>query len=215
MALDEFSIMPFGDGKPRWFKGTATPTAGTFNTGDIIFNSSPTGVGPSHWLCSAGGTTGGTWIADALTTQAAAAPNDGVTVYAVGDIVWNNAPIANSPSGWVCITAGVAVSANFLPFGQTNLLNQQTTTATSGTLSSAFSSIILNPASTGTYSLPNVTAYGAGSSLFLKNIASGSVTLTPLAANNYEATSIAAITLAQNAAVTLRSMGTTTWLKMA
>lgn len=213
MALDEFFITPFGDGAPRWFRGTAVPTAGTFFKGDIVFNSSPTGSGPSHWTCTLGGTTGGTWVADSLTALATAAPNDGVTVYAVGDIVWNSAPIANAPSGWVCQVAGVAATANFSPFGQTNTLNAQTTTATSGTLSTAFTQILINPASTGTYSLPNVTAYSAGSELFLKNIASGSVTLTPLGANNYEATSIAAITLTQNQVISLRSGGTTTWYK--
>jgi hypothetical protein len=110
----------------------------------------------------------------------------------------------------VATASGNGSAANFLPFGQTNLTYTLTTTATSGTLSSSFAMILLNPASTGTYSLPNVTAYSAGTALFLKNIASGSVTLTPLGANAYDA---AAITLAQNASVTLRSGGGTNWYR--
>ncbi len=131
--------------------------------------------------------------------------------YAAGDIIYNSAPSLTQPTGWVCTTGGVDSAVVFSPFGMAGAGNQLTTTATSGTLSSSYSMILLNPASTGTYSLPNVTAYAAGASLFIKNIASGSTTLTPLGANNYEATSIAAITLAQNARVTLRSAGTTTW----
>lgn len=212
MALDEFMQVPFGNGAPRWFLGTATPSGGTFYTGDIIFNSAPTGgASATFWMCRSGSTSGGTWIAQGQAATGSAAPNDSAVVWALGDIVWNSAPLPNAPSGWVCTTAGAGATANFTSFGEIGLLSTQTTTATSGTLSSAFSTILLNPASTGTYSLPNVTAYSSGARLFVKNIASGSTTLTPLAANNYEATSIAAITMAQNAKVCLLSGGGTTW----
>jgi hypothetical protein len=147
--------------------------------------------------------------------NAAAPPNDSSLSWQLGDIMWNNAPTANQPVGWICTTAGPGATANFTAFGKVGGVTAQTTTATSGTLSAGQSSIFLNPASTGTYSLPNVTSYPAGADLFIKNIASGSVTLTPLAANSYEATSIAAITLTQNQAVTLESAGTTVWYKRA
>ncbi len=142
--------------------------------------------------------------------NASAAPTDTGQNYQVGDILWNNAPSQGGPSGWVCTVAGYP--GTWISFGEIGLTATLTTTATSGTLSSAYSMVILNPASTGTYSLPNVTAYAAGAELFIKNIASGSTTLTPLAANGYDA---AAITLAQYAAITLRSAGGTTWYKQA
>ncbi len=142
--------------------------------------------------------------------NASAVPSDSTIYSEVGDIVWNNTPSMGAPTGWQCSVAGYPGTWIALaPYGGGSEL---TTTATSGTLSSSYSMILLNPASTGTYSLPNVTAYASGSSLFIKNIASGSTTLTPLAANGYEA---AAITLAQYAAITLRSAGTTNWYKQA
>lgn len=212
MAQSDFNFPPFGNGTPRWYLGTTYPTSGTYATGDVIFNSSPTGgAGTTFWMCASGNGSGGVWKAQGVAATGTAAPNDSTVTWTIGDIVWNSAPLVNSPSGWVCIVSGAGSSANFSSFGEIGLLNQLTTTATSGTLSSAYAMILLNPASTGTYSLPNVTAYAAGSALLVKNIASGSTTLTPLAANNYEATSIAAITLAQNAKVTLRSAGGTTW----
>lgn len=160
MAINDFSQAPWGNGRPKVYLGTAVPSNGAYNQGDII---------------------------------------------------WNSAPSITSPAGWICTTGGTDATVVFAQFGMAGGGAELTTTATSGTLSSAYSMILLNPASTGTYSLPNVTAFSAGSTLFIKNIASGSTTLTPLGANNYEATSIAAITLAQNARVTLRSGGTTTW----
>lgn len=141
--------------------------------------------------------------------NSSAAPTDTTQNWQVGDVQWNNSPTMGEPAGWVCTVAGYP--GTWLDFGAVGGSAELTTTATSGTLSAAYTMILLNPASTGTYSLPNVTAYAAGGTLFIKNIASGSATLTPLGANNYEATSIAAITLAQNAKVTLRSGGTTTW----
>ncbi len=137
-----------------------------------------------------------------------AAPTDTTQYYSLGDIVLNNTPSQGAPIGWQNTVAGYP--GTWVPLSQVGAAAELTITATSGTLSSSYSMLLLNPASTGTYSLPNVTAYAAGGVLFLKNIASGSVTLTPLAANGYDA---AAITLAQYGAITLRSGGTTNWYK--
>ena len=176
MAQNDFSFLPFGAGgipanansgtslaAPRWYQGTAIPTAGTYNVGDIVFNATP---------AAATTLTRNTW-------------------------------------GWVCTTAGTPGTWQVLysPALQTAV----TTTATSGTLTNGFRLTLINPATTGTYSLPDVSATLAGYEATFKNIASGSVTLTPLGSNGYA--DAAAITLAQFAAVTLLSNGTTIWYK--
>ncbi len=210
MAIDEFNFTPFGDGHPRWFRGSAYPTDGTYIAGDIVFNTSPTGTGPAFWFCVTGNSTGGVWVSQTINTAAAASPSDASVTWAAGSVVFNSAPTAAGPVGWIAQNAGAGSAANFLAFGQVNPTLPLTTTATSGTLSSAYFMILLNPASTGTYSLPNVTAYPGGSALFIKNLASGSTTLTPLAANGYD---VAAITLAQLASISLRSAGGTVWYR--
>lgn len=179
MAQNDYSFLPFGAGgipanensgtslpAPRWYSGTAAPTAGTYNAGDFVFNVTPSAQSGNTapvigWVCSAGGAPG-TWI----TLNAPANPA---------------API--------------------------------TTTATSGTLTGGASLTLLNPASTGTYTLPDASASTPGLVIRFKNIASGSVTLTPSGANNYADAS--AITLAQFGVVNLASVGTTTWYKAA
>ncbi len=204
MAQDEFFQTLFGNGQPRLFLGTSFPTTGTYYTGDIVQNSAPGPV--AFWVCTAGSTSGGTWLAvNIAQNSAAVTPASGT--FAVGDIVYNSAPAANAPFGWINTVAGSP--GTFVPLGFA-VNAALTTTATSGTLSSAYSMILLNPASTGTYSLPNVTAYASGAELYIKNIASGSTTLTPLGANSYD---VAAITLAQFASVTLRSAGGTVWYR--
>lgn len=179
MALNDYSYLPFGAGgipanenagvsvvAPRWYSGTAAPTSGNFNQGDVIWNP----------------------------TAAAASAFARMTV------------------GWVCTTGGVAGStAVFTPIYSAALQNTLVTTATSGTLTNGERLILLNPATTGTYSLPDASANLAGFEMTIKNLASGSTTLTPLASNNYA--DAAAITLAQFGAVTLLSNNGTTWYK--
>lgn len=131
----------------------------------------------------------------------------------VGDLVYNNAPLATKtfPSGWICVASGYPgtwSAFTLVPAG-----NTLTTTATSGTLTATNRITLLNPATTGTYSLPDVTLVGAGTVETFKNVASGSVTLTALATNSYA--DAAAITLAQFAVINLMSVGTTLWYKAA
>lgn len=176
MPLNDYSFLPFGGGgipanensgtslaAPRWYSGTAVPTAGTFSVGDTIYNVS----------------------------AAAASPFVRMTV------------------GWVCTTAGTP--GTWTPIYSSALQQTLITTATSGTLTNGQRLILINPATTGTYSMPDASANLAGFETTLKNIASGSVTLTPLASNGYA--DAAAVTLAQFAAVTLLANGTTTWYK--
>lgn len=91
-------------------------------------------------------------------------------------------------------------------------LPTQTTTATSGTLTNGLRLILLNPATTGTYSLPEASANYAGFQCTIKNLASGATTLTPLASDQYDK-GVAAITLAQFAVVNLITDSTTNWFK--
>ena len=113
-----------------------------------------------------------------------------------------------APLGWVCVQAGnPGVWEPITQMPQFAL----STTQTAGTLSNLYRVTILNPATTGTYSLPAAQTPAAGTFLTFKNVASGSVTLTPLATNGY--IDAAAITLTQYQVVTLVSAGTTNWYK--
>ena len=147
-----------------------------------------------------------------------AAPTSGLN-YNVGDIVFNTSPTPSSGNtalivGWVCTTAGAGGTAVFQAMtAPTNPTGSLTTTATSGTLTGGYSLTLLNPATTGTYSLPDASLNTAGFVVRFKNIASGSVTLTPLGSNGYA--DAAAITLAQYGVVNLGSVGTTNWYKAA
>ena len=176
MSMNDYSFLPFGAGgipanansgtslaAPRWYQGTAIPTAGTYNVGDIVFNANP---GASTAFVRS------TW-------------------------------------GWVCTTAGTPGTWTVLY--SSALQTTLTTTATSGTLTNGQRLTLINPATTGTYSLPDALANLAAFEATFKNIASGSVTLTPLGTNSYA--DAAAITLAQFASVTLLANGSTTWFK--
>jgi len=149
-----------------------------------------------------------------------AAPTSG-NYYNVGDIVYNATPTASSGTvqcviGWICTTAGVGGTAVFTVINSNATLGTGdaiTTTATSGTLAGYYSITLLNPATTGTYSLPEASTNISGKVVRFKNIASGSVTLTPLGTDTYA--DAAAITLAQFGVVNLVSAGTTAWYKAA
>jgi len=71
MAQNDFSYLPFGAGgipanensgtslpAPRWYSGTAAPTAGTYNVGDFVWNVSPGATSPGvskstlGWSCT-------------------------------------------------------------------------------------------------------------------------------------------------------------------
>lgn len=48
----------------RFYRGTAAPTSGPYNKGDIVFNDTPSVGQPWAWFCTTGGTPG-TWTASA------------------------------------------------------------------------------------------------------------------------------------------------------
>jgi hypothetical protein len=43
-------------------RGTNYPAAGTWNAGDILYNSAPAAGTVTGWICTAGGTAGGAWL---------------------------------------------------------------------------------------------------------------------------------------------------------
>ena len=43
-------------------RGTNFPALGTWNVGDILFNSLPAAGTVTGWICTVGGTVGGTWL---------------------------------------------------------------------------------------------------------------------------------------------------------
>ena len=114
------------------------------------------------------------------------------------------------PIGWICTQNGFPGVWEAINQSPTAVLS---TTQTVGTLSGLYRLTVLNPASTGTYSLPEASANMAGGVSTFLNIASGSVTLTPLATDTYNG-GVAAITLAQYAAQSIASDGSTHWYKI-
>lgn len=172
MAQSEYSFLPFGAvglpgiAAPRWYYGTAIPTAGTYNVGDTLFNITPGAA---------------------------------------------SAEITRSTTGWVCTTAGTP--GTWQAIISSAAAQELVTTATSGAIAAGFRVVLLNPATTGTYTLPDCTTVLPSTLLTIKNIASGSTTLAAIASNSYA--DAAAITLAQNAFVTLNATGASTfWYKV-
>lgn len=111
-----------------------------------------------------------------------------------------------TPLGWICTQNGFP--GVWEPITQSPQY-AQSTTQTLGTLSSLYRVVLLNPASTGTYSLPEAKGISAGTILTIKNLASGSVTLTPLATDNYDGGLNITLTQYQKASIT--ADGTTNW----
>jgi hypothetical protein len=48
------------DTNVRWRVGTAAPTSGTWQSGDVVWNANATAGGNAGWICVAAGTPG-TW----------------------------------------------------------------------------------------------------------------------------------------------------------
>lgn len=108
------------------------------------------------------------------------------------------------PSGWVCTQNGnPGVWEAFSPAPTAVLV----TTQTAGTLSPLYRLTVLNPATTGTYSLPEASSVVAGGMISFKSIASGSITLTPLSTDQLDG-GVAAVTLAQYNTSNLIANGT-------
>ncbi len=107
-------------------------------------------------------------------------------------------------SGWVCTQAGNP--GVWEPIYQSPTA-VTVTTQTAGTLSPLYRLTVLNPASTGTYSLPEANSVVPGAIISIKTIASGAITLTPLGTDQLDG-GVAAITLAQYSTSNLIANGT-------
>lgn len=108
------------------------------------------------------------------------------------------------PIGWICTQNGNP--GTWEPINQSPTA-VTVTTQTAGTLSPLYRLTVLNPATTGTYSLPEANSVVPGGILSFKSIASGSITLTPLGTDQLDG-GVAAVTLAQYTCSNLISNGT-------
>lgn len=139
----------------------------------------------------------------------------------VGDFVFNNSPVAAvaegaaTTFGWLCTTATTAagVAAVFTTVRSPAANTTSTVTATTGTLTAGNRLFLLNAATGPTLSLPASTSYSTSSQVTIINIANNSATLTPLAANQYQGGSIAAVTLTQYQILNLTTDSSTNWYK--
>ena len=213
--------------------GTNSPAAnGDLNywqTGDLVINNNQVALGAST-------TATGTISTNTLTVASATGIVSGQPILAINSTAIPTNTIVVSVSGTtVTISQNLAATITSYPIqclgnnylypwawvctqnGNPGIWQPVTqeptavclTTQTLGTLSALFRATLLNPASTGTYSLPEASGNFAGSIITIKNLASGSVTLTPLTTDTYA--DAAAITLAQYAKIALTTNGSTTW----
>lgn len=109
------------------YTGTAAPVSGTYQTGDMVWNTAPSSaVGNAAaflgWICTAGGTPG-TWVA-------------------VGPIPGGNIPGPATITGTATITSTLSPKAGFTPYQTANYIASETgsNNAIAGALTDASSS---------------------------------------------------------------------------
>lgn len=129
--------------------------------------------------------------------------------YQKGTIVMNPEPAKGQIAGWLCTVAGRP--GTWVPFVWANQGGGATVTA-AAVLPSGNSYILVNITAGGTCSLPVAADHSVGHILRVKNIDDTALTLATNAAGQYQ--DAAAITLAQNASVTLLCDGVDTWHKI-
>lgn len=209
--------------------GTNSPAAlgdtNYWQTGDIVFNNNQLAVITTTGTATIStnsvvlaATAASLGVISGMKIVGAGVPNETivVSVSASTAIISQNVTVALAvtpiaflvnavvPIGWICTQngfPGVWEAINQSPTAVT------VTTQTAGTLSPLYRLTVLNPATTGTYSLPEANSVVPGGILTFKNIASGSITLTPLATDQLDG-GVTAITLAQYTASNLMANGT-------
>ena len=159
-------------------------------------------------------------------TQSPASAGD-TNYWQTGDIVYNNTPATTyvqqgitytttllsgeNPTGWVCLSSGYP--GTWAPITPEPTQFVTNTIVPTQTLAQAYRYTLLNFAQTGTASLPEASQNMAGAVLTFMNLNATTVTLAPLSTDNYNG-GVAAITLAQYAAISITSDGLTHWYKV-
>ena len=142
---------------------------------------------------------------------ATAVPTLTTQFYSAGDMLINSAPGLGQPYGWVCIVSGYPGTWGII--GVSPAGNALTSTLALGAYPNGNRLILANPGAATSNTLPVAASHAATFATTIKNISANSLTLTPATGETYQ--DAAAITLAQNAAITLLAGGTTIWYKQA
>lgn len=138
---------------------------------------------------------------------ATAAPTDTNTYHQVGSLYLNSAPTAGGAFGWVCETAGRP--GTFRTVGVVAEKRAVTLTAAAALTNGAGLQLITLAAGS-TMTLAQAASHAAGFTQVIKNLANNSVTIATAAGATYH--DAAAITLAQNASVTIVGDGSQWYL---
>lgn len=134
------------------------------------------------------------------------------TTYVQGGTTFTNALLAGlNPTGWVCTVSGYP--GTWIPITPEGTQFVTNTIVPTQTLATGIRYTLLNFAQTGTASLPEASGNMAGSVLTFMNLNATTCTLTPLSTDNYNG-GVAAITLAQYAAISITSDASTHWYKV-
>lgn len=127
----------------------------------------------------------------------------GSGTWAVGDFVWNSAPVIGAPLGWVCTTAGTT-GGTWTPVASL----PQTTAVTANTVAANISATagIVSITGSGGYNLTLTTATSAQPVLSVSFVNASSGTVTIVAGTGGAIVGVA--TIATNVSSQFRSVGT-------
>lgn len=213
MAQSEYVKKHGADNHSYW--GTAAPTSGTYAKGDIIWNSAPAAGSPSMWVCTVAGSPG-TWVSIGNVNAkdiyfGTAAPASGT--YKAGDVVFNSAPSDGGIIGWQCSVAGTPGTWVILGYSRSDDASEflAVTHAAAAVLTAGKGLQLITLSAGATMTLAAAASHPPGFRMGIKNLANNSVTIATVAGATYA--DAAAITLAQNASVTVVGDGAT-WYKI-
>lgn len=141
---------------------------------------------------------------------ATAVPSDTNLFHQQGELVFNSTPAKGGVLGWVCVADGYP--GTWATFGSGINAGAVSSITAAAALSVGLGKVLLS-GTAGTYTLAPALSHSPGFTVMIKNMSSGSQTLTPATGEAYA--DAAAITLAQFAVINLMSNGGTTWYKAA
>ena len=97
---ENWRTISFGTASNKWVNGPTSPVSGTWTTGDVCYNQTPSASGVAAWICTSGGTPG-TWTA--MPMPPALAGISSVTAPASTDLTLNagssNQSVNLAPTG--------------------------------------------------------------------------------------------------------------------